>query len=293
MGKALVALLHSPFMNAVASRALLLVLVALAGGLALTLALGVSLGGAATTEAADPTLEFEMEVKGGTPAGGGGCTTVGTAPTEKGDASCIVAGGSSFTVGVGLADPGALTGQVSEWQAVIGWTAGLTGPGDPASTKTYGFRTGNDCPDEEALAAPFLDVAQTAAIACAAFPPPFTDIEATDMIADFELTCGASSQEQVTMIVELLTGDAQSGTALFTAAPGVATDKDGSETITVLCGGPLPVGGIAELPDVAGTPVQRETGGGGPLGGALAALAAGAVTLAVAGWYARRRRLTR
>ena len=55
------------------------------------------------------------------------------------------------------------------------------------------------------------------------------------------------------------------------------------------------VGGIAELPDVAGTPLEAEAGGPwGPsasvVAGVVAAIAAGALALGGAAWYARRRR---
>ena len=53
-----------------------------------------------------------------------------------------------------------------------------------------------------------------------------------------------------------------------------------------------PVGGVAELPDVAGGRLEAE-GSAGPSGavvvGVLAAVTAGAVALGSAGWYARRR----
>ena len=53
------------------------------------------------------------------------------------------------------------------------------------------------------------------------------------------------------------------------------------------------VGGIAELPDVAGAPVQRGDMGGsaGTMVAAILAVATTAVALAGAAWYARRRRL--
>ena len=52
------------------------------------------------------------------------------------------------------------------------------------------------------------------------------------------------------------------------------------------------VGGIAELPEVAGTPVESPGSSGsskGLLVGIVAAIAAGSVTLGGAAWYARRR----
>ena len=52
------------------------------------------------------------------------------------------------------------------------------------------------------------------------------------------------------------------------------------------------VGGIAELPEVAGTPLETDgssDGGTGLLAGVAVAVGAGAITLAGAAWYARRR----
>ena len=50
----------------------------------------------------------------------------------------------------------------------------------------------------------------------------------------------------------------------------------------------VPVGGIAELPDAAGTPLETP-GSSGPSAGVVAAIAAGTVTFGGAAWYARRR----
>ena len=57
---------------------------------------------------------------------------------------------------------------------------------------------------------------------------------------------------------------------------------------------PASVGGIAELPDVAGTPLEAPDSSGRDVGflvGVVAVVAAGVVTLASGAWYARRRRL--
>ena len=58
------------------------------------------------------------------------------------------------------------------------------------------------------------------------------------------------------------------------------------------CKAPPPVGGIAELPELAGTALEVESSGvgAGVVGGVVAAVAAGAVALGGAAWYARRRR---
>ena len=54
-----------------------------------------------------------------------------------------------------------------------------------------------------------------------------------------------------------------------------------------------PVGGIAELPEMAGTPLGAGDSSGRsavPLAGAVAAVAAGAIALGGAAWYGRRQR---
>ena len=246
-------------------------------------------------KAVEPDLEFEMEVPGGITVAGGGCTTVGTAPTQKGDATCSPPGGNSFIVGVQLANTGETSGQIVTWQAVIEWSAGLTGPGDLGSTKTSGFRSGHGCPDLEASAAPWLDQPHTAGVGCVSFSGPFTDAEATNMIADIELTCGSSpSQEQVTMLVG--TGPTISQRtfveAIFFNNPIPFADKDGSEVITIECPG-IPVGGLAELPLLAEAASEASESSGTALYGlaaAATAISAAALTLLGAARYAKQRR---
>ena len=63
-----------------------------------------------------------------------------------------------------------------------------------------------------------------------------------------------------------------------------------TDTIAVLCQGA--VGGIAELPEVAGTPLDAtgsSDGNAGLFAGIIAAVVAGAVALGSAAWYVRRR----
>ena len=79
-------------------------------------------------------------------------------------------------------------------------------------------------------------------------------------------------------------------------SPGLATGTVTPKTIITSCGtltwtADTSVGGIAELPEVAGTPLES-AGSTGPSASLLAGLAAVAVgTLALSGavWYARRR----
>ena len=166
------------------------------------IALALMLGNQSTqqAEANDPTVDFAIN-----------------GPT-------IVTVNDTFKATVTLVSAGAVSGSVSHWQAAISWTTGLTGPGDPGSTKALSI---NSCPSGGVTAAPFtpLGPAQTAAAACTAFPPPFTMAEETAINASFELTCGATpSAETVTMRVTA--GAKQNATHL----------DDG----TVVHAGPLP-----------------------------------------------------
>ena len=119
--------------------------------LALMLALGANHGETPQADAADPDLEFEMEVSGGIPSGGGGCTTVGTAPTQKGDAVCSVLVNGSFTVTVRLADAGAFAGQHNGVQSVIGWTSGLIGRSVPWPHSTTASKAARCCTSEDSF----------------------------------------------------------------------------------------------------------------------------------------------
>ena len=68
---------------------------------------------------------------------------------------------------------------------------------------------------------------------------------------------------------------------------GVSVSPCGSTTFIVT---PFPIGGIAELPEVAETPLEAEGSSGASasvVAGVVAAVAAGAVALGGAAWYAR------
>ena len=73
-------------------------------------------------------------------------------------------------------------------------------------------------------------------------------------------------------------------------------DRANGDLKVLHCGNPactdlIPVGGIAELPDVAGTPLEAEGSwvpSAGVVAGVVTAVAAGALALGGAAWYARR-----
>jgi hypothetical protein len=97
----------------------------------------------------------------------------------------------------------------------------------------------------------------------------------------------------------LTCADPDGGSSVDPGARKATIDLDAGETVTcTFTNGPRPVGGIAELPDLAGASPE-EAGvpaeGSGWSAGSYAALAgglaAGAIVLGSGGWYARKRRL--
>ena len=224
-------------------------------------------------------------VSGGQPVGGSGCDTRNGAPTQKGDALCFASGG--FTVEAQLTNVGPISGQVNGVQTVIAWTAGLLGPGDAGSTKAV---SAVNCPGIPVTAAPvpFL-FPHTAAVGCTAVPPPLTNAQATAVIGRFEFNCGPDpNQEQVAMVV--VPALPQEATHITNASNAPFADKDGTEIITIICNGP--VGGIAELPEVADTPLGTDEPSGfsaALLAGLIAGASAGAIAVAGTAWYSRRR----
>lgn len=183
-------------------------LVAVLAVFALALMLGWGHQSSQQAEANDSTVDFAIS----------GPTTV---PVNE-----------TFKATVSLVSAGAVSGSVSHWQAAISWTTGLTGPGDPGSTKGLSI---NNCPNGGVTAAPFdpLGPAQTAAAACTAFPPPFSVVEETAITASFEFTCGATpSSETVTMVVTA--GAKQNATHLDDGAV-VHAELSGSEALEILC----------------------------------------------------------
>ena len=184
--------------------------------------------GAGPAEANDPDVEFFMEIKAVNQTNSAAaCSTKGKLAKEKGDLVCSIPLKGTLNLSVELNDAGVSTGSVGGWQAVIGWTPGLTGPGDPGSTKALSVK---NC-SFGATAAPF-GAPQTAAGGCSAFPA-FNGIEEFDIRLNAELTCGNSpSQELVTLIVN--PAAKSSGTAIFDQF-GPTISELQNKVITVLC----------------------------------------------------------
>ena len=93
---------------------------------------------------------------------------------------------------------------------------------------------------------------------------------------------GASNTVAATVAV----GTSPEGVAVTPNTKRIYVANWGDDTVSVIEDTPaIPVGGIAEAPDVAGS----AAGSSSPPYAALAGAAAGVVALAAGGWYARRR----
>ncbi len=233
-------------------------------GVALTLGLGlVSTGqwGAQLAGASDPAFpEFVMEVKGVS-----GCTTdATTAPTAKDDVICDLQLGDPFTVSVLVTSTGTVLGDTTNaFQAVIDWTSGLTGPGE-AEGKTNAIL---NCPGLALVAPnPWQGRPHTSAVACSAFT--LTNAQVKGIRGEFQMTCSSTpSQELVKMVVGTGPGDPtdpnfdwltapQNNTNLTDLKLSPVTDKDGTEVLTIHCGGPItPVPPTSVTPTTTDTPV--------------------------------------
>ena len=208
---------------------MLLFLPLVAVGVAAALLLGWAHQGSENAAANDATTDFRMS--------GPGCTSVDGG--VKGTTFCSVPVNGSFAAVVDMAAVGSLTGSITNWQAFVTWSPGLTGPNDPSSTKIVRV---NGCSELGGIAgtpgpitAPHLPL-HTSAAGCAAFDPPtLPDSALLDgtLTATFELNCGATpSQETVTMIIDA--GAKGERTSVSDGTTDTA-DLTGSETLTVLC----------------------------------------------------------
>ncbi len=200
---------------------------------------------------------------------GAGCDTKGVNPTR-----CKVATNSPFTVMVSINDVSLVDVDMDTKAGYLGMQVRLT----YSAGLTLKQRAGTSevvWPDcglayEEELAQEYM-------AGCA------TNIGAnesvfTGQVVAVDLTCSTQGSETVSMVP-----GAPGNTHILDELFGELAEA-GSESLTVHC---VSVGGIAELPEVAGTPL--ETDGSSRANVAIAVAVAAAVALAGAGWYARRR----
>ncbi|MCH7837411.1 MAG: hypothetical protein IIC26_02775 [Chloroflexi bacterium] len=164
----------------------------------------------------------------------------------------------------------------------------------------------NDCPSElkatvqgggsPEVCSSFTDVAGDHAIAVlTAFTVPLPELDAAgsnEDLANFSYQCNTPGTKTITLLTVAQSPDGAQYVAPDASTIAVTTKVgDNADQITIDCG---PVGGIAELPEIAGTPLEAAGSSGsntGLIAGIVAAIAAGSVALGGAAWYARRRRL--
>ena len=125
------------------------------------------------------------------------------------------------------------------------------------------------------------------------FSPLFKEMDAAgpnEDLANFSYRCTSAGTQTITLLSAAQSGN---GSQYYTPDSSVIAAKtkvgDNADQITIDCGA---VGGVAELPEVAGTPLEATDSSGsntGLIAGIVAAIAAGSATLGGAAWYARRR----
>ena len=245
--------------------------------LALTLTWGRN--GAQQLEADVTTPDFSIEVKAA------GCDTKGVSPT-----TCEVPVGSVFTVSVHLNDIDGLVDKDADTkagyiavQARLNYSAGLTLKNRPGVTELEGVWPDCFFPAENKGVGTYL-------AACA------IDVETDESIyigrvmeVDYNCTPTPSTGNTVSLVHGPLRD-----TFVGDETPIAVAEQPGlTETLTISCAPAIgSVGGIAELPEVAGTSLEAPDSSGtntGLLAGSVAAVAAGAIALGGAAWYGRRR----
>ena len=112
----------------------------------------------------------------------------------------------------------------------------------------------------------------------------------TGQVVAVDFTCSTPGSENVSMVHGVPdAGDPVGDTHIIDELNGELAEA-GSESLTIHC---VSVGGIAELPEVAGAPLETDGSSGGNAGmlaGVIAAVAGGTLALSGAAWYTRRRR---
>ncbi|MCH8901759.1 MAG: hypothetical protein IIC88_05615 [Chloroflexi bacterium] len=126
------------------------------------------------------------------------------------------------------------------------------------------------------------------------YPLLFAEMDASgpnEDLANFSYRCNTPGTQTITLLTRAQSNG--NGSFYFTpdgdAINAKAKVGDNADQITIDCGD---VGGIAELPEVAGTPLEAAGSSGsntGLIAGIVAAIAAGSATLTGGAWYARRR----
>lgn len=240
--------------------------------------LGWAHGGGRRVQAQTPSPDFSIEVQGAN------CDTRGVNPSK-----CQVAAGSQFTVSVSIDDLSGLPdldadtkAGYSGFQVRLNYSAGLTLKNRTDVTEVVW----PDC----GLAPEVKDVGTYltgCAIAGGANESVFTGAVVE---VDFNCSDPPGSQESVTLVHGLPTITSPGDSFIVNEQASGALAEAGSESLTINC--TSGVGGIAELPEVARTPLETPGSSGASywiVAGVAAAAAASAVTLGGAARCARRR----
>ncbi len=211
---------------------------------------------------------------------GAGCDTKGVNPTR-----CKVAASSLFTVIVSINDVSLVDADMDTkagylgMQARLNYSAGLTLKQRAGTSEVVwpdcGFAY------EEQLAQEYM-------AGCA------TNIGAnesvfTGQVVAVDFTCSTLGSETVSMVHGVPdVGNTVGDTHILDELAGELAEA-GSESLTIHC---VSVGGIAELPEVAGMPLETPGSSGTSttvLASVAGAVATGILALGSAAWYARRR----
>lgn len=257
---------------------------ALGLGLVLVLASGGYQGRPATAAGSTPDLAMAIDVNGG----GDDCDT--KASTGSIGATCTVTVGQQFTMKGSIDKVAGLPGTMG--YVVFQYRFLYTNPGLTRNDRAGSGEVGPDSlpgvpnfwglscsPNTEG------DAAGNYYVDCWG---PGTKSMYTGTLVEVDFTCATAGMRTITM------NDAD--TYVHNQSHGnTPLDTEGDEVLTINCvAAPTgSVGGIAELPNAAGAPLDANGGGSGAGAWLIAVLAAaasaGAVALASAGWYARRR----
>lgn len=243
------------------------------------LALSWAPGSSQPASAGAPAPDLSIAVEGFN------CDTKGVNPL-----TCQVPPGVQFTVVVSINDlaglvdgddPDSEPGYVT-FQARLDYSAGLTLKNRTAVSEVVW----DDCNTPAELKDPGSYLAGCA-IAGGANGSTFTGA-----LVEVDFNCSTESPQTVTLVHGLPSMASPIGDSLVVDENGAALAASGSEELTITCA--QGVGGVAEQPDVARTPLDAADSTGRDYGvwvGLAALLAAGGAVMAGAAWFARRRRV--